>query len=514
MRWIPPVESRHQLVMFPKRIDEALPKDHVVREFAALMDELDWSDWVAEYAQHSGRTAFHPKVMASVILYGMLTRIRSSRQLEEALVVRIDFRWLAEGRRIDHSTICSFRQSKHERLQALFVQLGLLAHSAGILKLSELAFDGTKIRANNNRSKKLKTEELEALHNELAEKFAAQVAEAEKLDADARSDDDSDSGQGGEDIQSRLRAAKQALDEVQRLQKEEKPVPKYLPLTDVECRITPSKEGGFAPNYTPGAMVDTDSGLIVAADVIADTNEKAMLPAALETVQEAYSSKPDRILADGIFSHGSNLATLDSEGIDLYSPVATNENNPAHRADLTQPVPDEQLDDLPLKKTRGILHFAKSAFVFHEQDDIYYCPAGKRLEYKSTSTSHVVDGAEVKTRRYLSNRKDCQACPLRARCIAGKAKYRHVQRDQFEHLREQLQERMGTPEGQEIYARRMGPGERPFAAIKQIMGVRQFASRGLEKVRREWLWLVTAFNIKTLLGIRARAGPDVLAPCH
>ena len=195
MRWIPAVEGRHQLVMFAKKIDEALPSDHVVREFAVLMDELDWSDWEAEYAQRSGRTAFHPKVMASVILYGMLTRIRSSRQLEEALVVRIDFRWLAEGRRIDHSTICNFRQSKHERLKRLFVQLGLLAHSAGILKLSELAFDGTKIRANNNRSKKLKTEELETLHKELAEKFAAQAAEAEKLDADANSDDNSDSDQ-------------------------------------------------------------------------------------------------------------------------------------------------------------------------------------------------------------------------------------------------------------------------------------------------------------------------------
>ena len=33
------------------------------------------------------------------------TQIRSSRALEEALRVRLDFRWLAEGRVIDHTTL-------------------------------------------------------------------------------------------------------------------------------------------------------------------------------------------------------------------------------------------------------------------------------------------------------------------------------------------------------------------------------------------------------------------------
>ena len=518
MNWVPAVEGRHQLVMFERKLDDALPKDHVVRQFALLMDQLDWSRWESEYAQWGpGRTAIHPKVMASVILYGMLTRVRASRQLEEALVIRIDFRWLAEGRHIDHSTICNFRQSKRERLQELFVQLGLLAQSAGILKLSELAFDGTKIRANNSCSKKLKTADLQHLHDELTKKFSEQAAEIEKLDASAGEDDGDDGNpEGGvsqklEDIQSRLEAVKRAMAAVKHLEREGKTVPKRLPLTDMESRITPSKEGGFAPNYTPGVMVDTESGLIVAADVIADTNEKAMLPAALATVKEAFSCKPQRILADTIFSHGSNLAVLESEGIDLYSPVADTADNPALRADPTQSVPAEQLDKLPVKKTRGRQQFSKQAFVFAAKHDAYYCPAGNRLEYKSTSTSKTVDGTEVKTRRYLSNRQDCQACSLRERCIAGTAKYRHVQRDQFEELRDQLRERMHTPQGQAIYARRIGPGERPFAMTKRIMGVRQFATRGLQKVKREWLWLTAACNIKLLLKLlRSRAGP--LAP--
>ena len=37
---------------------------------------------------------------------------------------------------------------------------------------------------------------------------------------------------------------------------------------DLDARVMPNKDGGYAPNYTPLATVDIDSGLIVAADVL------------------------------------------------------------------------------------------------------------------------------------------------------------------------------------------------------------------------------------------------------
>ena len=41
--------------------------------------------------------------------------------------------------------------------------------------------------------------------------------------------------------------------------------------------------------------------------------------------------------------------------------------------------------------------------------------------------------------------------------------------------------------------------ETPNAVIKQVMGLRQFLHRGLEKVRTEWLWACTAFNLGKLI---------------
>ena len=40
--------------------------------------------------------------------------------------------------------------------------------------------------------------------------------------------------------------------------------------------------------------------------------------------------------------------------------------------------------------------------------------------------------------------------------------------------------------------------ETPFAILKGVMGLRQFLLRGLEKVRTEWLWACTAYNLKKL----------------
>ena len=52
--------------------------------------------------------------------------------------------------------------------------------------------------------------------------------------------------------------------------------------------------------------------------------------------------------------------------------------------------------------------------------------------------------------------------------------------------------------GRAIYSQRSRIAETPFGIIKSIMGLRQFLLRGLDKVKTEWLWTVTAFNLMKL----------------
>jgi transposase len=507
MGWSEAPENREQMALFPHCLDEAIGKEHVVRFLDAILSEINWSSWETEYHGRLGQPAIHPRVIASVLLYGLLTRIRSSRALEEALQIRLDFRWLVSGRSIDHTTICQFRKRHEDDLRDLFVQVGLLARNMHLAKLDRLAFDGTRIRANNRRSGTRTPSELRQEAAELEEKFAQFEREAQQMDAG----DEQRMGAGGtEDLPSELRDAQQrrsrisaALEELNRAREAGEKLPPRLPLTDPNSRVMPNKEGGFAPNYTPTATVDVASGLIVNADVLPVVNEASHLIAALDQVQEDFElPRPaEGVLADGLMSTGANLAALEERGITLYSPckIPDPATNPALREDLTQPVAEADWDRLPTTEVtvRGqkATVLDKSAFGYDADRDCYWCPAGKTLNYKHSTSESTGSGQRVRD-RYFAEVETCQACPLRDRCVhPANKKSRQINREQYEAHRERHAKRMATPEAQQIYNQRRHAGERPFATIKQRFGLRQFLTRGLKRVQAEWHLAATAFNI-------------------
>lgn len=266
-----PTLSRDQLVLFPERLDQAIAADHAVRLLDDILARKDWTPWERAYDLTRGQPPIHPRVLAGAVLYGLLKRIRTSRSLEEAIEVRNDFRWLVEGRSIDHTTICKFRQKNSDRLG-----------------------DDSQYK--------------------LSEELADVALRQQRVDA--------------------------ALAELERLELAGEKVPARIPITDPQSRVTPNKEGGFAPNYTPTATVDIDSGLIVEAGVIAHTDEDKHMLASVENVQEAFGLEdpPGELLADGMMSSGENLAACDEKGIDLYSPIKLGggEDNLALRDDPSE----------------------------------------------------------------------------------------------------------------------------------------------------------------------------------
>ena len=520
--WSEPPQRREQLVLFRECLDDAIGPDHVVRQLNELLARLDWSAWEASYHGRLGQPAIHPRVLASVLLYGLLRRTRSSRALEEALQMRLDFRWLAEGRSIDHTTISEFRHRHGEALKDLFVQVGLLAKQLGLLLLEQLAFDGTRMRSNNRPHGSRTPQELHDLREQLARKF--QELETRAVAADVQDDEALGSSaplsQEWSDTQQRLTRVDQALAELARVSEAGETTPTRLPLTDPESRITPNKEGGFAPNYTPLATVDVASGLIVAADVIAMTDEDHYLvPSAREVQNDFALERPVPVmLGDGLQATGANLAELESLGVTLYAPVPLPDpKNPALRLDPTQPIAESDWERLPTtvvknKSGEKQTQLTKEAFVFDAEQDVYWCPQGVSLTRRGT-TSESTGSGRVQRTRYQADTLVCAACPLRDRCLQKAARQgRQLSRDQYESHRERHVQRMATAEAQATYARRRHVGERPFAIIKQHFGARRFLLRDLAKVRLEWRWLATAFNLHRLLSLlRSRAGPP-LAP--
>ena len=500
--WAKPGLDRLQALLFYPTLNESVSEDHPVRALEQILRELDWSTWIQEYNGHVGQPPIPPWVMAGVILYGLMRRIRSSRQLEYACGNNIDFIWLAEGRTIDHDTICKFRTKFKGPLKELFKQIGRLAMQMGFIQLLEVAFDGTRVRANASRFHTWTAERVDAVLEELGTQIAKMLSEAETADA---SDANLLEDPPPQVLSPEFAAAQERLEELKQIsaklheadaarKKDGIKTPAQMPKADTDSTVMPNKEGGYAPNYTPVAATDGTKDFIADCDVIPGPNEQNELLSSADRIEENFGKKIENLSADKAFGTGSNLGGMETRNVNFHTPVESpspQEGNPAKREDPRQPVPEAEFPKLPCNNKKRL---DKSCFVYDEEAKCYYCPMGRVLDYEQTKREQ---GREA---RYVYRCGNCEGCPLSGVCRdPNSQRGRSVSRDEHEPLRERMHAKMQTEAGRTIYNRRMHIGETPFAIIKNIFEVRRFLLRGLEKVRTEWRWVCTAYNLKKLM---------------
>src|SRR5271168_2969550 len=142
--------SYDQPFLLPPSLQDWLPENHLARFIAEVMNELDLSSIYASYERSDGRglAAYHPTLMARLLLYGYCIGVTSSRKIEQATYDNVAFRYLSADQHPDHDTLAAFRQQHVEALAGLFVQALRLCQKAGLVKLGNVAIDGTKIKAN------------------------------------------------------------------------------------------------------------------------------------------------------------------------------------------------------------------------------------------------------------------------------------------------------------------------------------------------------------------------------
>ena len=130
----------------------------------------------------------------------------------------------------------------------------------------------------------------------------------------------------------------------------------------------------------------------------------------------------------------------------------------------------------------------------------------------ANKTSQMETGRRRVRFRYLADANECAGCPLADRCLSGNAKRRQVGHEQHEAKRVAHAEKMSSEQAKTKCSRRSHSTERPFAVIKSHFGMRQFSTRGIARVRQEWLWLACAFNLHRLLRIIASGADPPLLP--
>lgn len=140
--------------------------------------------------------------------------------------------------------------------------------------------------------------------------------------------------------------------------------------------------------------------------------------------------------------------------------------------------------------------FGKDKFRYDPELNQYICPTGNFLRYSyyfGIKDSYVYR---------MSNPEACRACVNFGICTNSE-RGRSILRLKEEELREKLEARYASDEGQAIYRKRKERAELPFGHIKRNLNGGAFLMRGLGAVRAEWSLLANAFNITrmtTLMG--------------
>jgi transposase len=321
-----------QLLLMPPALADWIPEDHLARFVSDVVDTLDLTAIEATYAEERGYPPYHPQMMVKVLLYGYCTGIYSSRRIARQLTDSVAFRFLAAGNQPDFRTVSEFRKRHGGALTGLFQQVLRLCRRAGLVKLGQVAVDGTKIKANASKHKAMSYGRMQqadaALAGEVAELLRR--AEAADRDEDARYGTD----QRGDELpaelarrESRLakiREAKTALEQEARAQAQAagKPPDDVRPpdkaqrnFTDPESKIQKTRDG-FIQGYNAQIAVDATAQVIVAQQVTAASPDVEQLQPVVQAVAQGLRRRPRVVLADAGYWSEANVVALQARGIE------------------------------------------------------------------------------------------------------------------------------------------------------------------------------------------------------
>ena len=190
-----------QAMLMPADPREWLPPGHLAWKVMSLAAEMDLSRFGASRRRDGqGGRAYHPQMMATLLLYSWCRGRRSSREIEMATFDDVGARIICGGLHPDHSTVAAFVRSNMGAVLALLPESVKACAREGLVPLEVVAGDGTKLKANAAMAANLTREQLDAQISELEAWIDAEFARWARsfLDAEAGAASRPDGPGGGD----------------------------------------------------------------------------------------------------------------------------------------------------------------------------------------------------------------------------------------------------------------------------------------------------------------------------
>jgi len=496
-------KSRHQLELFPPRLDEWIEEDHPARVIDKFVDNIDM-DFLGlkENNDDTGRPRYSPFAIIKALIYCYSIGIRSSRKIERLVGENMAVHWLVRGLKPDYRTIARFRSDNAEALKGLLTETIKLYISLDLYNedLKDIIFiDGTKIYSDSNGDRIIKPEKLSGKVEQI-------LKEAEIIDA--REDEIyGEENSGGKVTPEKMKKLEGLLKEAKKkvekrlakkensdkelkskIEKLEEDISAYkdlyeeksdkknrVNLTDPDARLMKHRLHGKHASYNAQLSVDRNR-FIVDADVVNEENDYHQLTNMVKNTLSHLGEKRriKKCVADKGYYDANEMREVIKMGIE---PVVKKER----------------------QGKRNNTYFGREDFIYNEEKDTFTCPAGEELTFSGIS---IDKGKEY--RRYRCSDPVCQSCILKHKCIRGKKKKSakvYIVLNDKEYL-EKYKAIMNNEENKEIYKKRREIVEPVIGTVKRDLNFTRFSLRGLEKVNGEFVGLISpVYNIRKLINL-------------
>lgn len=473
-------EPRQSFLLPPSPL-EWLPENHLAYFILDLIEQLDLSEIerVIQSKDARGTRPYSPAMMVSLLLYGYCMGVYSSRKLERATYEDVAFRVLAGGQHPFFTTLNEFRKTHLEALSSLFVQVLQLCRKSGLVRLGHVAMDGSKVQANASKHKAMSY----ARMSEEEARIEAQVRElmerAEKVDQeeDARFGE----GQRDQDLPEELRRREDRLRRIREAKAE----------LEAEAR---------------------DSRAVELRDQARRAEERAQKEPRDKVRKANQTRARNRRQQAELLSEAVEEDFLTAQGFPKHRVRTRPDGTPHPQAQRNFVDPDSRI----LEKGGAFLQGYNCQLAV---DDAHQIIVAQGVTNQAPDNGNLLPLLE-------QVHELCDAAPtvctadagywspeVPAKCVE-RGTQAYIAPDRQRHRqepaaaqesdppegtdRDQMREKLRSPEGKAIYARRKAIVEPVYGQIKEARGFRRFLLRGMTAVTGQWALICTSHNILKL----------------
>src|SRR4051794_9881199 len=147
--------DRAQLRLGGGDLERLVAEDHQARTGWGFVEKMTLDGFYAAIGSRegeAGRPAADPAVLLALWLYATIEGVGSARELDRLVERDIAYRWLAGGVPVNYHGLADFRVAHGDLLDRLLSESVAALLAEGVVDLTEVMADGTKLAASAGKS--------------------------------------------------------------------------------------------------------------------------------------------------------------------------------------------------------------------------------------------------------------------------------------------------------------------------------------------------------------------------